>query len=150
MDSKMKQFGQSINSLLAGKDLTREETRDLFSEILLGEQSEIHQGAFLSAITAKGPSPKEIAGAWQAIFEPDTTKVVPEVQGPMVDNCGTGMDGFKTFNISNHQRFRTGIRQAEAMGQNPEPKSAERRGKINFTAAYGLDGEWIRRNGKEH
>jgi anthranilate phosphoribosyltransferase len=100
MNGRMKQFGQSINSLLAGKDLTREETRDLFSEILLGEQSEIHQGAFLSAITAKGPSPKEIAGAWQAIFELDTTKVVPEVQGPMVDNCGTGMDGFKTFNIS--------------------------------------------------
>jgi hypothetical protein len=132
MNGRMKQFGQSINSLLAGKDLTREETRDLFSEILLGEQSEIHQGAFLSAITAKGPSPKEIAGAWQAIFELDTTKVVPEVQGPKVDNCGTG------------------IRQAEAMGENPEPKSAERRGEIHFTAAYGLGGEWIRRNGKEH
>lgn len=100
MDDKMKQFGQSINRLIVGKDLTREQTRDLVSEILLGEQSEIHQGAFLSAITAKGPSPKEIAGAWQAIFELDTMKVVPDVEGPLVDNCGTGMDGFKTFNIS--------------------------------------------------
>ena len=100
MEEKMKQFGQSINSLIAGRDLGREQTRRLFSEILLGEQSEIHQGAFLSAITAKGPSPAEIAGAWEAIYEIDTTKVLPETKTPLVDNCGTGMDAFKTFNIS--------------------------------------------------
>ena len=100
MEEKMKQFGQSINSLIAGRDLGREQTRRLFSEILLGEQSEIHQGAFLSAITAKGPSPAEIAGAWEAIYELDTTKVLPETKTPLVDNCGTGMDAFKTFNIS--------------------------------------------------
>ncbi|MBW1836742.1 MAG: anthranilate phosphoribosyltransferase [Deltaproteobacteria bacterium] len=100
MKDSMKQFGQSINRLIAGEDLSRDLTRDLFSEILLGEQSEIHQGAFLSAITAKGPNPKEIAGAWQAIYELDTIKVSPSIKKPLVDNCGTGMDGFKTFNIS--------------------------------------------------
>jgi anthranilate phosphoribosyltransferase len=100
MDDKMKQFGQSINSLIAGQDLNRDQTRNLFSEILLGEQSEIHQGAFLSAITAKGPSPTEIAGVWEAIYEIDTVKVMPKTEKPLVDNCGTGMDSFKTFNIS--------------------------------------------------
>jgi anthranilate phosphoribosyltransferase len=100
MENKIKNFGNSINLLIAGENLTREQTRDLFSEILLGEQPEIHQGAFLAAITAKGPDPGEIAGAWQAIYELDTVKVSPNTEKPLVDNCGTGMDSFKTFNIS--------------------------------------------------
>lgn len=100
MDSNVKNFGNFINRLIAGEDLTREETRNLFNEILLDEQPELHQGAFLAAITAKGPSPKEIAGAWQAIYELDTVKVSPNIEKPLVDNCGTGMDSFKTFNIS--------------------------------------------------
>ena len=86
--------------MIAGEDLSREETRGLFSELLNGEQTDIHQGALLSAITAKGPNPAEIAGAWEAIFDLDTVKVTPDVQEPLIDNCGTGMDSIKTFNIS--------------------------------------------------
>ncbi len=100
MNDKFKKFGNSITALISGKDLNREQTRKLFSEILLEEQPEIHQGAFLAAITAKGPCPDEIAGAWQAIYELDTVKVSPNTGKPLVDNCGTGMDSFKTFNIS--------------------------------------------------
>jgi anthranilate phosphoribosyltransferase len=100
MNDKAKIFGNSINRLIAGEDLSREHTRDLFSEILRGEQTDIHQGAFLSAITAKGPNPREIAGAWQAIYDLDTVKVSPNTLKPLLDNCGTGMDSFKTFNIS--------------------------------------------------
>jgi anthranilate phosphoribosyltransferase len=100
MNDKAKIFGNCINRLIAGEDLSREQTRDLFSEILRGEQTDIHQGAFLSAITAKGPCPMEIAGAWQAIYDLDTIKVSPNTPKPLLDNCGTGMDNFKTFNIS--------------------------------------------------
>jgi len=100
MNDKFKQFGNSITSLISGKDLNREQTRKLFSEILNNKQSDIHQGAFLAAITAKGPRPEEIAGAWDAIYELDTEKVRLDTKLPMVDNCGTGMDRFKTFNIS--------------------------------------------------
>ena len=100
MDDKFRNFGNSINRLIAGEDLSREETKRLFSEILNGEQTDIHQGAFIAAITAKGPSPQEIAGAWEAIFDLDTVKASPDVKKELVDNCGTGMDDFKTFNIS--------------------------------------------------
>lgn len=100
MNESLREFGRYIDQLIAGQDLTRMESRDLFAQILSGAQTDIHQGAFLSAITAKGPTPKEIAGAWQAIFEMDTVKVLPESQKPLVDNCGTGMDAFKTFNVS--------------------------------------------------
>jgi len=100
VDDKVKKFGKSINRLIAGENFSREETKNLFCEILKGEQPDIHQGAFLAAITAKGPVPEEIAGVWEAIYDLDTIKVLPKVQKPLVDNCGTGMDGFKTFNIS--------------------------------------------------
>jgi anthranilate phosphoribosyltransferase len=100
MNDKFKKFGNSITSLISGNNLNREQTKELFSEILNNKQSDIHQGAFLAAITAKGPRPEEIAGAWDAIFDIDTAKVRPDTQQPIVDNCGTGMDSFKTFNIS--------------------------------------------------
>ena len=64
------------------------------------EQPDLQQGAFLAAITAKGATPAEIAGIWEAIYEIDTVQVHPDVNGPLVENCGTGMDGIKTFNIS--------------------------------------------------
>ena len=54
----------------------------------------------MAAITAKGATPEEIAGIWEAIYAIDTVKVHPEVDGPLVENCGTGMDAIKTFNIS--------------------------------------------------
>ncbi len=100
MNDKFKKFGNSITSLISGIDLNRKQTRELVSEILNNKQSEIHQGAFLAAITAKGPCPDEIAGAWDAIYDIDTVKIRPDTKQPMVDNCGTGMDSFKTFNIS--------------------------------------------------
>ncbi|MBW2019952.1 MAG: anthranilate phosphoribosyltransferase [Deltaproteobacteria bacterium] len=69
-------------------------------EILNGEQTEIHRGAFLAAITSKGPTAQEIAGAWEAIYELDTVKVSLQTPKPVLENCGTGMDKMKTFNIS--------------------------------------------------
>jgi anthranilate phosphoribosyltransferase len=100
MVDNFKKFGNSITSLISGNDLTREQTKELFSEILNNKQSDIHQGAFLAAITAKGPCPEEIAGTWDAIYDIDTAKIRPDTKQPVVDNCGTGMDSFKTFNIS--------------------------------------------------
>ncbi|HUV25382.1 MAG TPA: anthranilate phosphoribosyltransferase [Methanomassiliicoccales archaeon] len=100
LEQKLKQFGIKVDALLKGKDLTREETTEMFREVLLDEQPDLQQGAFLAAITAKRVTPEELAGAWEAIYEFDTVKVKPQVDGPLVDNCGTGMDALKTFNIS--------------------------------------------------
>ncbi|MDL1958637.1 MAG: anthranilate phosphoribosyltransferase [Deltaproteobacteria bacterium] len=97
---RFRRFGNSIDRLITGKDLSRKEAMDLFIEILNGEQTEIHQGAFLAAITSKGPTAQEIAGAWEAIYELDTVKVSLEIPKPVLENCGTGMDKIKTFNIS--------------------------------------------------
>ncbi len=97
---RLKVFGNQIAALIEGKDLSREEAKDMFRQVLLNEQPDLQQGAFLAALTAKGETAEEIASAWESIYELDTTKVTPDVLQPVVENCGTGMDALKTFNIS--------------------------------------------------
>ena len=97
---KLAWFGSKIQRLIEKKNLDRSTTREMFHYVLKGEQPELQQGAFLAALAAKGETPEEIAGAWEAIRELDTIQVEPKVDGPILDNCGTGMDPLKTFNIS--------------------------------------------------
>lgn len=100
MEEKLKAFGLKVDALLKGQSMSREEMYDMFRQVMLNEQPDLQQGAFLAALTAKKPTPAELAAAWEAIYEFDTVKVTPEVDSPLVDNCGTGMDTMKTFNIS--------------------------------------------------
>ncbi len=100
MEESLRYFGSKVDALIKGQSLTRSEANDLFKQILKNEQPDLQQGAFLAAITAKGATAQEIAGIWEAIYEIDTVQVHPDVNGPLVENCGTGMDTIKTFNIS--------------------------------------------------
>lgn len=100
MEESWRYFGSKVDALIKGQSLTRGEANDLFKQILKKEQPDLQQGAFLAAITAKGATAQEIAGIWEAIYEIDTVQVHPDVNGPLVENCGTGMDTIKTFNIS--------------------------------------------------
>ncbi|HEX5680893.1 MAG TPA: anthranilate phosphoribosyltransferase, partial [Desulfobacterales bacterium] len=98
--SLLKSFGEGIDRLISRQELSRAECHAMFRQVLIDTQPDLHQGAFLAALTAKGPTPPEIAGAWQAIVELDTATVEVPQDGPLVDNCGTGMDSLKTFNVS--------------------------------------------------
>jgi anthranilate phosphoribosyltransferase len=98
--SSPKTFGANIQRLIRGESLTREETYGMFREVLLDQQPDLQQGAFLAALVAKGETTDEIAGAWRAIDEIDTVHVSGELPGPLCDNSGTGMDRLKTFKVS--------------------------------------------------
>ncbi len=95
-----RQFGTMIMRLIQKEDLSRNEARDAFLTILEDRTTEMQQGAFLSALTAKGETEEEVAGAWEAIYELDTEHVSLNGQTPLFENSGTGMGTFKTFNIS--------------------------------------------------
>ncbi len=99
-DASLKSFGAGIQRLLQGEHLSREACHAMFRQILLDEQPDLHQGAFLAALTGKGETPQEVAGVWQAIVELDTHCVDITLDEPLVENCGTGMDRLKTFNVS--------------------------------------------------
>lgn len=95
-----KTFGRYINRLILKENLTREEIKDAVVTLMDQETTEIQQGAFLAALTSKGETAEEIAGCFEAIYERDTVHVDGEGLFPLVENCGTGMDTLKTFNIS--------------------------------------------------
>jgi anthranilate phosphoribosyltransferase len=97
---EIRQFGAIISRLIKREHLTREEAFDAFTTVLRNETTLLQQGAFLAVLTAKGETTAEIAGCRDAIYLYDTTKVSPRVNGPVIENSGTGMDSFKTFNIS--------------------------------------------------
>jgi anthranilate phosphoribosyltransferase len=116
MEEKIRYFGSKVDALIKGINLTRSEANELFRQILLNEQPDLQQGAFLAAITAKGATPEEIAGIWEAIYEIDTVKVRPEVDGPLVENCGTGMDRHQDFQHQ-HCRINSGSIRRHNNGQ---------------------------------
>ena len=95
-----KEFGAVIGRLIRKENLTREESRAAFVLILNDGTTPMQQGAFLAALAAKGETEDEVAGSWEAIYSLDTTKVSVAGDIPLVENSGTGMDTFKTFNIS--------------------------------------------------
>ena len=70
-----KDFGMWITRLIQKQDLGRQESKAAFHTILKNETTEMQQGAFLAALTAKGETEEEVAGSWEAIYEVDTVKV---------------------------------------------------------------------------
>ncbi len=93
-------FGGIIIRLIQKENMSRKEAREAFRQILADETTAMQQGAFLAALVAKGETADEVAGGWEAIYELDTNKVDVKNGTPIVENSGTGMDTFKTFNIS--------------------------------------------------
>lgn len=88
---------ESIAALRAGRDLTREQSRELFEQIMTGQVEPGPMADFLLALTAKGETVDEIAGAADVMNE-KVTRV--RCEADCIDTCGTGGDGISTFNVS--------------------------------------------------
>ncbi len=99
-ESQLRDFGRQICSVAAGKYLSRAEACEAYRQIILNEQPELQQGAFLMAHIARGPSTEELSGAWDALDRYDTAKIQAEIDGPICDIVGTGSDPVKTVNCS--------------------------------------------------
>ncbi len=95
-----KSFGSVISRLARHHHLERHEAEQAFTTVLSNATTPMQQGAFLAALATKGETEAEIAGAWDAIYNLDTVKIDLGSDCSLVENSGTGMDTFKTFNIS--------------------------------------------------
>jgi anthranilate phosphoribosyltransferase len=93
----------ALARLAEGKNLSQQETRDVFKRVMSGEATPAQIGGMLMAMRVKGETAEEIAGAAETMRELSTRV---EVDVPyLVDTCGTGGSGAKLFNISTAAAF---------------------------------------------
>ncbi len=91
-----------LEHLIAGNNLTQEESRQTMVRIMSGEFDDAQIAGFLIALRYKGETAAEIAGFALAMREKMTP--VP-IRSDGIDLCGTGGDGKETFNISTAATF---------------------------------------------
>ena len=94
---------ETIQQLIEGKDLNREQARQVMDQVMSGQATDAQIGAFLIALRCKGETVEEIAGCAQVMREKATR--IDTDREPIIDTCGTGGDGSGTFNISTTVAF---------------------------------------------
>ena len=88
---------EAIAKLVEGASLTADEAGGAMSEIMDGEATPAQIAAFVTALRVKGETLDEILGMARVMRE---RSLHVDVDGPLVDTCGTGGDSSGTFNIS--------------------------------------------------
>lgn len=92
---------ETIGTLIASQDLTRDAASAAMTEIMEGRASAAQISALIVALRTKGESPEEMAGLVDAMMDAAVTADVPDA----VDIVGTGGDGYGTFNVSTTASF---------------------------------------------
>lgn len=96
-------LGGAISSLVSGENLSFDRMIDVTREIMAGKATAAQIAAFLVALRMKGETIDELAGA-ATVMRELSTKIEVDVN-PLVDTCGTGGDGARTFNVSTAAAF---------------------------------------------
>jgi anthranilate phosphoribosyltransferase len=86
-----------LTHLVRGEDLDDATTTAVMESIMSGEATPVQVAGFLMALRAKGETAPEIAGLVRGMR---AFAVHVDVDGPVVDTCGTGGDRAGTFNVS--------------------------------------------------
>ena len=87
-----------IDNLLLGKHLGRKKTKSLFQKLLKGDIDPAFAKQLLTLLQKKGECADELAGFVEAVRSIE--KPIRYHHPNLVDGCGTGGDGKRTFNIS--------------------------------------------------
>ena len=98
------QIQTALAKIVESKNLSREESAQVFNLIMTGETTDAQIGAFLAAMRVKGETAEELAGAAETMRDL-SSKVPLTSTEKLVDTCGTGGSGLKLFNISTAAAF---------------------------------------------
>ena len=88
-----------LKKLVSKIDLSAAETTRALDAILAAVVPDSAIAAFLVALAMKGETPNELRSILISLRN-HATKLTPQVNGPLIDTCGTGGDEKKSFNIS--------------------------------------------------
>lgn len=92
-------FTEIIARLSAGEDLSADDARSAFDEVMAGRASPAQMAGLLVGLRTKGEAPAEVAGGVRALREA-MVAVEADDRDSLVDTCGTGGGALTTFNIS--------------------------------------------------
>ncbi len=92
----------AIGMVVAGESLSSDQAAQVMEQIMSGEATPAQFGAFVTALRIKGETVDEIAGMAQVMRD---RSLHVTVDGTLVDTCGTGGDGSRSFNISTTAAF---------------------------------------------
>ena len=98
----LKTMQDLIQKLIDGNNLTFEESKIAMNHIMEGSSTEAQFGAFVTSLRIKGETVDEVAGM-ASVMRDKSLKV--NVDGILLDTCGTGGDRKNTFNISTGAAF---------------------------------------------
>lgn len=88
---------EAIKKLRNKEDLSEQETRESFQEIMNGEATQAQIAGFLTGLAIKGETPLEITECARVMREACNTL---SIDGDLLEIVGTGGDQVGTFNIS--------------------------------------------------
>jgi len=89
---------KAIQKVIEGRDLSRDEAREVMNEMMEGKTTPSQMAGLLLTLRMKGESTDELIGFAQGM---KAHAISLRHEWPdAVDTCGTGGDGGKTFNIS--------------------------------------------------
>lgn len=126
-----------FRAVASGRDLSRDQARWAFGEIMQGRFEPATVGALLGALLTKGECADELVGAAEAMRESMIRIAAPE---DCIDTCGTGGDGVSTFNVSTT----AGIVAASAgvpVAKHGNRSTTRRSGSTEVLDKFGIDTE---------
>jgi anthranilate phosphoribosyltransferase len=92
----------AIAQLVEGRDLTEGEAAACMRELMSGTATPAQFGAFVTALRLKGETVDEITGM-ATVMREKASRI--EIDGPLLDTCGTGGDESGSFNVSTCAAF---------------------------------------------
>ncbi len=96
-------FIEAIAAVEAKTSLTRSQAREAFTWLMEGKATPAQIAALLMGLRAKGETVEELAGAAESMRQ--AAIPVSHSFQVLVDTCGTGGDGTKSFNVSTAAAF---------------------------------------------
>mgnify|MGYP001027976358 CR=1 FL=1 len=96
-------FKQHLAAIIGRTDLSQGQMAEMMSAVFDGQTTDAQVGAMMGALATKGETFEELAGAARAMRQ--RAQRIQVATAPVVDTCGTGGDGLKTFNISTTTAF---------------------------------------------
>jgi anthranilate phosphoribosyltransferase len=99
----MMDIQSAIQTVIDIKHLSNDEMRSVMQNIMTGKCTDVQIAGFLVGLRSKGETVDEITAAAHVMRE--LASHVQINQKNLVDTCGTGGDGFNTFNISTTAAF---------------------------------------------